>query len=308
MIRVRLSPGTGRGVRCLLAALTVGPVLLASACGGSGSSSASATSAPSAPLHSLLPSSVASAGVVNVATLDGNAPWEYFKGSTLEGIDADILNDMAPLLGVKLTFANVPFPSEIPGLLAGRYNIIMMSLGDTAAREQTMNFLDYGEDSSKIVVLKGNPQNINTTQDMCGKRITILAGSSEITQVQDISKTCATPIQITTTSSVEDMDLAVVSGRADMALDPYSSEAYAMKQATSGYLTQLQISSVPPIYPAYNGIAFQKSDGQLLVAFTAALQMLVDNGSYASIMSKWGCSGLAVNGAVVDGGPTAFGS
>jgi hypothetical protein len=36
--------------------------------------------------------------------------------------------------------------------------------------------------------------------------------------------------------------------------------------------------------------------------------MLVDNGSYAAIMSKWGCSGLAVSGAVVDGGPTAFGS
>lgn len=238
----------------------------------------------------LLPADIKSGGVLNVATTDGNAPWAFVDNDTRQatGVDVDLIDEAARRLGLTVNWDVIQFTAGIPGVQSGRYHFYLSAMADTKAREEVVNFIAYSREASGVVVQKGNPLNIRTLEDLCGKQVAIVTGSLFRQLIEeDLNPSCAQPVIISETADQAAPRLAVASGRADATMDTYGVTNYVLSTATEGVQTQLELSPVEPFAPANQGIAFAKEQSDLMGAVGGALQSMVEDGTYQALMEKW---------------------
>jgi len=133
-----------------------------------------------AALHAKLPADIQKSGVMTSVNNGSFPPYEIVTGNnTLDGASSDLADALAGVLGVKIEHASVSGMSGIlSGMAAGRYQLAMGPIGDYPDRQAKNDFIDFVKEYVVFAVHKGNPQNINSLDDTCGKRIAVMAGGS----------------------------------------------------------------------------------------------------------------------------------
>ncbi|GAA5010128.1 ABC transporter substrate-binding protein [Kitasatospora paranensis] len=285
------------------AALAAGTLLL-TACGSSGSSTASG--APSAvgtvkaasadpSLAALVPADVKSGGKLVVAADASYAPNEFKddKGNIV-GMDVDLANAIAAKLGLKADVQNADFTSIIPGISAKKYQLGMSSFTDTKEREKTVDMVTYFSAGSAVAVKKGNPDKIDA-KDLCGKKVAVQTGTTQADEIKDTRNPDCTKAGKPTIpgdgdkfSLQTDVTQALVAGRDQAMMADSPVIDYALKQ-TNG-----QLEKVGDTYDSapYGIVVAKGSD--LGKAVQGAVQSLIADGTYKSILDKWGVSAGAV--------------
>ncbi|GAA3551549.1 ABC transporter substrate-binding protein [Amycolatopsis ultiminotia] len=277
------------------AALAVG----LAACGTPPDSAAGAADAgkPSIPslspvpsLSALLPPGIRQSKQLNVGSdPTGGAPMVFYApdGKTLQGVEPDLVRSISQLLGVQVTFHPGSFDSLLPGLTANRYDMVVSQVGDLKARQGQADFVDYMKAGMVLVAKQGNPAHLTGTNDLCGHTVSVNTGTFEEETLGKLTRTCTEhgkpAIQIQTFTNSDSVRLAVQSGRAD---------AEYCDSGPGGYLVQNSNGRFEQIGPAqiiaYVGIPVAKGNTQLQKALQAALTELISNGTYRSILTKWG--------------------
>src|SRR5205823_5684930 len=122
-------------------------------------------------LFSKLPAAIQSSKVIRVGSDIEYPPIEFYKENTTqtEGLDYDLAQAMGAKLGVKFKFIDdTDFAGIIGAMQAGRFDIIMSAMNDTAERRaKGADFVDYFTAGTSIIVQKGNPKGIKTPDDLC---------------------------------------------------------------------------------------------------------------------------------------------
>ncbi len=290
-------------------AILAAAALLAAGCAsnpatsaGSGSGSSASASAGNDP-KSLVPADIKSKGTLIVAADASYAPNEFFAsdGKTIIGMDADLAQALGQELGLKVTVQNVTFDSIIAGLAANKYDLGMSSFTDTKEREKTVDFVTYFSAGSSLMVKAGNPEGLKPNDvSLCGKTIAVEKGTTqESTDIPADTKTCSTAgkpaVKGLSFDDQNGANLALSSGRADGVLADSPVAAYAAKQSAGKF-----IISGTPYGTAPYGIAIPKGNG-MSNAVLAALKVLISNGSYNQILSKWGIQDGAITNPVING-------
>lgn len=273
----------------------------ATALGGS-SSALAAGSSVDKKAAALVPAAIAKKGTVVVAADATYAPNEFIAsdGHTVIGMDADLANAIFPLLGLKAKLVNATFSTIIPGLTAGKFDIGMSSFTDTKAREKQVNFVDYFEaGTSFFEKAKGGPK-VTNLASICGLKVSVESGTTEQSDAQGQAAKCKaakkTPDTVLPFPTQAEANLALSSGRAQVGMADSPVAAYQVKQSNGEFKLVGQSYGVAPY-----GIAVPKQDGTLDKAVLAALQDLVADGKYASILKKWGVQSGADAHPVLNG-------
>jgi polar amino acid transport system substrate-binding protein len=268
---VLLSPALG-----MAADLKIGP---------NGDSLAIATSSA---LAAKLPEATRSAGVLRIATDPSSPPYTYYQadGQTLIGSDIDLGNAVAAKLGLKAEWSAIKFPGIIPAIEAGRFDTALTGMGDTPAREQKLDFVDYSTDGNAIVVKKGNPTGIKRIDDLCGKHVAVLEGSVMLGLVEKQNAACTTKIDIQIFQDINQALLQVRTGRADATMYQYGVAAYIIK--TSPDAGDLEVLSFEQYGTGYNAMPFRKSDSALRDLVQQAIAEMLADGSYGKLLDAWG--------------------
>ena len=287
----------GRGAAVLM---SIAMSIALMACGSSSSGSTQTS------LNSELPSSIKSAGVLNILTSPVFAPISYYKqGSTsntdIIGSDADILRAIATELGIKANFMPTDFPGMIPGVQSGRGDLAGGGLTDTEKREQAVQFVDDFKVDELYVVLKGNAAGISSDYfSACGHKVAYTVGALSVTTVQTLQSMCTAkgkPISEIQTSDVNATLLAVRSGRADVSF--YDNLGFdAVNQAAGNTMQSFEITSYPSgcgCGGQYWGFAIAPSNTQLAKAILDGLKAIIANGKYAAILKTYNVSSNALN-------------
>ena len=245
----------------------------------------------------LLPEDVASKGALEAATTDGNAPWSFVEPDSGKpvGVDVDLLDEAAKRLGLEVNWSAIQFTAGIPGVQSGRYDTYVSAMADTVTRQEVVNFIDYSEEGSGVIVKKGNPLGIETFDDLCGKTVSIVTGSLFPEFVEGLNENCDTPIVLSETGDQTGPYLAVASGQADATMNTYGVSNYTLTMATEGIQTQLELSPVPRFIPATQGYAFSKEKTDLMAAIAGAMQSMAEDGTYQEIMDKWAVGAAALD-------------
>jgi len=269
----------------------LGTALLVPACGGGGKGEKSTP-----------------AQVLRVGSDIEYAPIEFYKENSQEaqGLDIDLAQALGAKVGMTVTFVNdTDFAGIIGALRAGRFDIVMSAMNDTADRRgKGVDFIDYFRAGSSILVQKGNPKQIKGLDDLCGATVAVQKGTTQDTDILTPHETkCRTAGRALNVLRFEkDIDALqqVKNGRAVANLEDFPVAAYNASTSGGGadfdVITQ-QVGNIG----AY-GIAVPTENTALRDRLRDALRALIDDGSYDRILNRWNVSAGALKTAALNGG------
>jgi ABC-type amino acid transport/signal transduction systems, periplasmic component/domain len=297
----------------LIAVIAFAAVTVAAGCGSSNNDNTSSTAAKTATpginvqtdptIAAQVPADVKSSGHLTVAADATYAPDEFIApdGKTVIGMDADLAKAIAQVMGLQATVQNIPFDSIIPGLAAGKYDLGMSSFTDTKDREKTVDFVTYASAGSSFYVDASGGPNIATLNDLCGHKVGAEKGTTQADDATAQDATCKSAGKPGVTVSVfpdqNGVNLALSSGRVDVAMADTPVAAYAVKQSDGKFKISGSSYGDAPY-----GIAMAKDSG-LQQPVLAAVKSLMADGTYKKILDYWvlpsdEISNPTINGAV----------
>ncbi|WP_051731610.1 ABC transporter substrate-binding protein [Kitasatospora phosalacinea] len=289
------------------AALAAGALLL-TACGSSASTATTTSGAAPIPtqavpaaaadpaLAGLVPADVKAGGKLVVGSDTSYAPNEFKdeKGKIV-GMDVDLGTAIAQKLGLTAEFQSAGFTDIIPGIQSNKYQLGMSSFTDTKEREEQVDMVTYFSAGTSAAVKKGNPDKI-ALDDLCGKKVAVQDGTTQADEIKDTrnpdcAKAGKSPVPNDGDRFALQTDVAqsLVSGRDQVMLADSPVVDYALKQ-TGGQLEKLGDTYGAAPY----GVILAKGS-PLSKAVQGAIQSLMADGTYKTILDKWGVSAGAIS-------------
>ncbi|QIG39353.1 ABC transporter substrate-binding protein [Microbacterium sp. 4R-513] len=305
------------------AALAATGILIAGCTAASGAENGSDEGASAAPVdilgtdisvdedaRALLPDDIADAGAVKVATDAPYAPFEMFveEGSEeLTGVDVLLGQAIGAKLGIDFDFAQQGFDGIIPALQAGNFDVAMSAMTSSVERMDVLTFVDYSASGTGILTRAGNPDKIETYLDLCGKDVAVQTATSQVDLVNEVwQDDCEAeglePVKLSEFPSDSDAQLAITAGKAVASLLTKPSAGYVAKTTNDGKTFMVvEDSTAPNGYDAtLNGIGVLKDNEALAEAIQAALQSLMDDGTYEAILAEFGVEGIGIDEATIN--------
>ena len=286
--------------RPLVTALAGITLLAVSACGSSGTSTADdqpGASAdamtngiePDAKAQALLPADIVDSGSLRVASSLAYPPFEYTDAGQPAGLDIELANQLAAILGLDVELMTVPFEGQIAGLASDRFDVAMATFTVTPEREKEVDFIKFLTAGSVVSVREEDADAITGTEDLCGKKVGLITGSSSFGLMPDLQAVCADAgepgIEQSTFQTQSALVMAVVNGRVDAKIDDSTTSHYVSEQAGGKVVDVGDIFATSP-----SGFAVNKGNTELLAALEEALASLKERGLYDELFEAWGQS------------------
>ena len=291
-----------------LVGLTLAVALVAAGCGsggggGSGGGTATTAAAPSVDqaLAAKVPDAIKADGKILIGTDPTYAPNEFLEtdGKTVTGFDVELFNAVAAKLGLKTEWQPAKFDAIIPGLQSGKYEFGVSSFTINDERKQQVNMVSYFNAGTQWGTKKGNPSGIQP-DNACGKKVAVQTATVQETEDlpkrQQACKSAGKPaITIDSYQAQDQATAAVVSGKDDAMLADSPVLAYAVKQ-TNG-----QLELLGDIYDAApHGYVVKKDQTDFAQAIADAVKALIADGTYKTILTKWGVDAGAIDNPAVN--------
>ncbi len=162
----------------------------------------------------------------------------------------------------------------IPGLNAGRFDIITGGMDITGARCANVAFSEpISKTSPALLVPKGNPKGLHTYADIKDKGATAVtvAGYSMVEQARKVGIPDANLMQVP--SPTEEL-AALKAGRVDAVIDTNITLNHLALQS-GGEFEVTDPGLMPKDFQNWTGVAFRKKDKEFLDAFNAELAKYV---------------------------------
>lgn len=299
-----MARGTQLKALAMLPAFALVGLTVACGAGGSGAGNVNTSPSASAPgagsgdvgtvakddkLAAMVPDAIKTDGKILVGQDQSYPPNEFQDESgKVTGFDVDLGTAIGQKLGLKMEFQNSAFDGIIPGIQAGKYELAMSSFSVNAERLQIVDMVSYYKAGTSLGVLKGNPDKLSI-DDLCGKKMGVQKGTVQVDDLDKRSQKCTSEgkpaIDVTQLQAQTDVNLALTAKRVQGELADSPVVDYAVKQ-TNG---QLEVVGEPYDTAPY-GIILKKDSGDYGKAVQAAVQALIDDGTYKKILDKWGLS------------------
>jgi polar amino acid transport system substrate-binding protein len=291
-----------------LLGLTLAVSLVAAGCGGDddGGGGTTGTTASAAPavdeaLAAKVPDAIKSDGKLLIGTDPTYAPNEFLDtdGKTVIGFDVELFNAVAAKLGLQTQWQPSKFADIIPGIQSGKYEAGVSSFTINDERKQQVNMVSYFNAGTQWGTKTGNPTGIQP-DDACGKKVAVQTATVQETEDlpkrQEACKSAGKPA--ITVGSYQDQGqatAAVVSGKEDAMLADSPVLAYAVKQ-TNG-----QLELLGDIYDAAPyGYVVKQDQTEFAQAAADAVKALISDGTYKTILEKWGVQAGAIDNPAVN--------
>jgi polar amino acid transport system substrate-binding protein len=262
-------------------------------------SAATASSGPDEAAVALLPADVRDSGTLVVGTNLTYAPDEFkTPDGQPTGWGIDLVTEMSARLGLEPDLRDSQFDNIIPGVKGGKYDVGWASFTDTLERQASVDFVDYYNAGIQWASRADNPVD---PDNACG--LTIAVGTGTYQETEELpakSKACEEagkpPLELLKLDTQGDITNAVVLGRADAMSADSPVTQYAVAQTDGKLMLAGDIFDAAPF-----GAAVAK-DGDMAPAVQAALQSMMDDGTYLAILEEWGVEAGAIETATINGG------
>ena len=218
------------------------------------------------------------------------------------GLDVDLRNAVAKLLGVTWNVQNGTFATVIPGVQNGRYDVGQDNFGVTKSREKVVDFASYLTDGQAFLAPSDSPlSSVTSITDLCGLTIATSPGSTFQQILTTNAAECAAagkkPYTVQYFTDSAPIFLGLANGKVDIYFGPTLSLKYdATHVANVKFLSQFSSTTV----------GFVTAKGSPLAKpLSEAVNELISDGEYAKILTKWGVPSSGIPASAVNP-PAAF--
>lgn len=213
------------------------------------------------------------------------APFEYFEGEKIVGVDADIAEKIAAAAGKELKIEHNDFDSLVPSLVAGKADFVAAAMTITPERAEQVDFsIPYVESIQHIISAQAS--SYAAMDDLKGKKIGVQLGTTGDLMISDAInlddgalKDSGAEIKTYANSLEAAQDL--LTGRIDaVVIDKLNAEEIVKNN--SDKLTSVEFGEISESY----GIAVAKGNKELLEIINNTLQQLLDEGKIEELIEK----------------------
>jgi len=255
------------------------------AAGGSTASSSASEVTKDAAAAALLPDKVAKAGKLVIGTSPNYAPNEFKDAAGKPvGWAIEVGDAIAAKLGLKAEYQVARFENIIPGIVGGKIDVGESSFTDTVVREKQVDFVNYYV--AGIQWASGAGKTVDP-DNACGLKVAVQATTYQDTvEVPAKSAACVKAGKPAIKKISLDTQDAAANAVALGQADAFSADSPVTLYGISKLKGKLQTAG-KTFEAAPYGMAVAKGTG-MAKAVQAALQSMVDDGSYGKILDKWG--------------------
>lgn len=247
----------------------------------------------------LLPDEIREGGVLTMGTDAEYPPNEYkdAQGNPV-GWGVELANAVAAKLGLEAEWEILPFDSILPRIEEGALLMGASSFTDNLERQKTVDFVNYLNAGSMWAAPAGSDVD---PDNACGLTVAVQAGTVQYTdELPARSEKCVAEgkdaIEILPFDGQPEVTNAVVNGQADAFSADFPVTLDAVMQVGGELETVGEMFDTSPY-----GFAVKKGSG-LAEAVQAALQSLMDDGTYLEILEAAGVESGAVESATINAG------
>ncbi len=233
-------------------------------------------------------------GTLNVAS-DTTYPPQEFQDpndpTKFVGSDLDIISEIAKRICLTATIDKANFDDIIPALTTPalgqqRYDLSISAFSINSDRLQKVDMVPYFQAGESLLVAPGNPKNIQSLDDLCGKSVAVEKATVELDELNAENTTgkCASNhIDILSFTSQDDVVTQLLNGRVIATYQDEPVTGYYVSK-NPGKVQQGPIT----VAPSPEGIVMRKDNPALETAVKKALCDMVQDKTYTTILNKWG--------------------
>ncbi|MEO9137049.1 MAG: ABC transporter substrate-binding protein [Casimicrobiaceae bacterium] len=264
---------------------------------------------PVAALGALLSGAIApaiAADDIKAGSITNSPPMISYAsdGTTLQGAIVDLAAAMSKQTGRTIVFESIPFKGLLPAMEAKRIDITFTLMNDTPEREKIIDFVDFFNLGTMLLIRKGNPERVESLETLCGKTVSTVQGSTQVALVTETNAQCSAAgkpaIENLQYAQPSDARLQVQTGHVAAFLGNTPVMVYLAKSAGDG--TIFDVVRGHEYQPVPLGIGVAKSNTALRDALKQSLDALIADGTYRKILEKHGVESGAVTSATINGG------
>lgn len=216
-------------------------------------------------------------GILKVGLDATFKPFEFKSGNEFQGFDVDLITALAEELGADVEITDTEFKGLIPGLQAGKFDIIASAMYITDERKKTIDFSDSYYPGGLSIMVKEDNNDIQSIDDLKGKKVSVQIGTKSVDFLE---------------TNYPDIKLVKVERNTDMFLELETDKVDAVVTGLPGAQAYIKDTGSMKVLPdtlteEYYGFGIRKENTEFTKAVNEALQTLKDNGTYEELVSKW---------------------
>jgi len=202
------------------------------------------------------------------------------ENGNLHGFDIDIANALCAEMNRACTFVKQDWDGIIPGLLAQKYDAIIASMSITEERKQAVDFTNRYY-TNKLQFIAAEDRDLTVTPEgMAGLSV----GAQRATVSAQWVEENMPEVDVKLYDTQENAYLDLASGRLDAVIaDVLVNFEWLQSEAGAGF----EFKGEPVFDNDLIGIAVRKGNEDLVADFNAAIDAIVENGTYAEINAKY---------------------
>lgn len=217
-------------------------------------------------------------GKMTIALSGVFPPFSFVDESNkVVGFDVDIGSEIARRLKAEPEIVTTAWDGIIAGLVTGRYDTIVGSMGITEERKKAIDFVGpYYRSGLALFLRKGD--SVKSLNELDGKTIGVTLGETSEKWVREQNK-----YDVRTYKGLPEMLLDLGSGRIDAVIADDVPVLVAIAKSNAP-IEQIKDDKLP----RYDiGIAVRKNNPELRDAMQKALDDMMADGTYKTISEKW---------------------
>jgi polar amino acid transport system substrate-binding protein len=244
-------------------------------------------------LVKMLPPATAESKSFTLAVALGSPPDDFRNAQgEISGWEIDLLRAATEAMGLKLDMRPTTFDTLIPSLQAKRFDGAVGQIGITDAREKILDMVGTLIANEEFAALADSKIEVKSLDDICGLSVGTTRGSREIVFADQEQPKCSAlgkpPVNALAFNDGNGAVEALMSRRVDLfwlgstAVSYFVAQSKGRTKVVGSYTDR-----------SYLGVALPKGS-DLAKPLQAALQYLIEDGTYAKVIQKWGLEDGAI--------------
>lgn len=246
-------------------------------------------------LTKLVPAEVAKRPFTVAVSL--GSPPDNFRNEKGEmaGWETDLARAAVQALGLELDLRPTTFDTLIPGLQSRRFDAAIGQMGVTSVRQKVVDQIGWLRGNELFAALSDNPIKVAGLDDLCGITVATTRGSREMVFAEEQQPKCAAagkkPINPLAFNDGNGAAEAMMSRRADLFWLGSTAVSYFVAQSKGRAKVVGSYTDT-----SYLGMGLPKGS-DMSRPMQAAIQHLIENGTYQKVIVKWGLQDGAIKTA-----------
>jgi len=234
------------------------------------------------------------AGELVVGTEMQFAPFDFIENGAEQGFNKDFFIELGKDLHLKIRTIDLPWPSVLPGLEAGKFDIVSGPLMITEARKAHYRFTLPIANGTVALLKRYGDTRINSNSDIAGR---VVGGAKGSAQSEQLKQYVARLTGTTTVREYIDNNQAyadLAAGRIVAVANSLPNIAYVASQRPHTFAV-VRPPFGTPVYYAYLG-RNDAASKTLIDAIDADIRAMAADGRLAALQKKWFAAAMDSHG------------